>query len=132
MLLIHGPCSGSVLSSSCCFNCSSSFSRTTIHTQKFEYCFSKISLDPFRYSSKPSESLKLTPFCSQITVPFLFPRLKFPYSQLSQITTTEPKSSLNKLQLILLLVCGSCTAIGSGRKEEKMVPMCNDPNFSCF
>ena len=83
----------------------------------------KISLDHFCYSLKPSESLKLTPFCSQITVPFLFTRLKFPYSQLSQIATTEPKSPLNKLQLMLLLVCGSCTAIGSGRKEEKMVPM---------
>ena len=123
MPLIHDPCSGSMLSTSCCFNCSSSSSRTTIHTQKFEYCFSKISLDPFRFCSKSCKSLKLTPSCSQITVPFLFPRLKSSYSQLSQIATTEPKSPLNKLQLILSLVCGSCTAIGSGRKEEKMVPM---------
>ena len=83
----------------------------------------KISLDPFRYNSKLTESLKPTPFCSQIMVPFLFPRLKFLYSQLSQIATTEPKSPLNKLQLMLLLVCGSCIAIGSRRKEEKMVPM---------
>ena len=62
--LTHDPCSGSMLSTSCCFNCSSSSSRTTIHTQKFEYYFSKISLDPFRFCSKLSESLKLTPFCS--------------------------------------------------------------------
>ena len=36
--LIHDPCSGSMLSSSCYFHCSSSSSQTTVHTHKFERC----------------------------------------------------------------------------------------------
>ena len=135
MLLIHGPSSESV-SSSCYFHCSSSSLRTTIHLQKFEYCFSKISLDPFRYSLKPSGSLKITPSCSQITVPFFFQSSDPPAPNSTQIATHEPKPPLNKLQLMLLLNPYSCQRSELGemkmmmsmktrsrrrRREEKMV-----------
>ena len=69
---IHDSSSGSASSSSY-FHCSSSSSRTTTaHIQKFVYCFLKISLNLFRYNSKPSGSLKITPSYSQITVSFLY------------------------------------------------------------
>ena len=43
----------------------------------------RISLDPFCYSSKPIEALKLTNFYSQITASFRFSTFKTPNSQLS-------------------------------------------------
>ena len=73
--------SGSELPNSRCFNCSSSSSRTTtVHIQKFEYCFLKISLKPFRHYSKASKSLKPTPFRPQNNISPLLPSSDSLYS----------------------------------------------------
>ena len=73
--------SGSELPNSRCINCSSSSSRTTtVHIQKFEYCFLKISLKPFRHYSKASKSLKPTPFRPQNNISPLLPSSDSLYS----------------------------------------------------
>ena len=98
MLLAHGPGSGSASSSSY-FHCSSSSLWTTIHLQKFEYWFSKISLDPFRYSSKPTKALKLINFYSQTTAPFPFSTFRSPTPNSPQIANFW--SFISQLQKLL-------------------------------
>ena len=49
----------------------------------------KISLDPFRYSSKLTEALKLTNFYSQIMAPFRFSKFRSPIPNSPHIATSE-------------------------------------------
>ena len=112
------------MSSSCCFNCSSSSSRTTVHTQKFECCTQNLA-QSLPLQLKTSESLKLTNLSSQITAPFRFSRFRSPSHQLftdRDFEDLEPKSTLPKVLMLLMLNSYSCQRSELG-EIKMMMPM---------
>ena len=105
---IHDPSSGSASSSSYS-HCSSSSRTTTVHIQKFEYSFLKISLKPFRYYPKASRSFKFTPFRFQITVPIFSQSSNPPALNTTRIATQENQIStlqISDADVAVLMVVG--------------------------
>ena len=80
-------------------------------------------LVPFRFCSKTSESLKAHKLLLSITAPFLFPKLRSPYFQLS--TDRTPKTQISAPKASTVADVGFVVAVSDRSKEEMkvMVPM---------
>ena len=80
-------------------------------------------LIPFDFCSKTSESLKTHKLLLSITAPFLFPKLRSPYFQLS--TDRTPKTQISAPKASTVADVGFVVAVSDRSKEEMkvMVPM---------
>ena len=112
----HGPSSGFV-PSSCYFHCSSSSSRTTVHTQKFERCSQKSCSIPSATTQKHPNSLSSHLSADKSTF-HLFSQSLDLHSQLTQIPLSNQISTLQSSDVVVAVLVVAGPRPKQGRNEN--------------